>query len=169
MMLGNGYRLQLEGPLRHQPARRACGTGASAPTSSPTPSRSRCCSASTSLNKYRGHYYAKAQNLARKLSAAYDAALAKYDLLLMPTLPMRGDQAARRPTPARGHHQRAFEMIGNTAPFDVTGHPAMSMPCGISDGLPVGLMLVGKHFDESTIYRAADAFEKSRDWKKVSA
>ena len=44
-------------------------------------------------------------------------------------------------------------MIGNTAPFDVTGHPAMSVPCGMSDGLPVGLMLIGKHFDEATIYR----------------
>ncbi len=41
------------------------------------------------LDKYRGHYYAKAQNLARKLGAAYDTALAKYDLLLMPTLPLR--------------------------------------------------------------------------------
>ena len=43
----------------------------------------------------------------------------------------------------------------NTAPFDVTGHPAMSMPCGMSDGLPVGLMLIGKHYDEATIYQAA--------------
>src|SRR4029079_7375954 len=41
------------------------------------------------LNKYRGHFYAKAQTLARKLTAAYDAALSKYDLLLMPTLPLR--------------------------------------------------------------------------------
>ena len=45
-------------------------------------------------------------------------------------------------------------MIGNTAPFDLTHHPAMSLPCGMVDGLPVGLMLVGKHFDEPTIYRA---------------
>ena len=63
--------------------------------------------------------------------------------------------------------QRALEMIGNTAPFDVTHHPAMSVPCGMVDGLPVGMMLVGKHFDEPTIYRAAQAFEKSGDWKKM--
>ena len=51
------------------------------------------------LNKYRGHYYAKAQNLARKLRAAYDAALADYDLLLMPTLPLRATQLPDRPRP----------------------------------------------------------------------
>ena len=53
-----------------------------------------------SLNKYRGHFYAKAQNLARQLSAAYDAALAEYDLLLMPTLPMRATKLPDRPTRA---------------------------------------------------------------------
>ena len=41
------------------------------------------------IKNYRGHYYAKAQNLARQLSAAYDGVLADYDLLLMPTLPMK--------------------------------------------------------------------------------
>ena len=64
---------------------------------------------------------------------------------------------------------RAFEMLPNTAPFDVTGHPAITLPCGMSEGLPAGLMLIGKHWNESTIYRAADAYEKSHDWKKVSA
>jgi amidase len=63
--------------------------------------------------------------------------------------------------------QRAFEMITNTAPFDITHHPAMSVPCGMVDGLPVGLMLVGRHFDEMTIYRAAHAFEQAGDWKKM--
>ena len=62
---------------------------------------------------------------------------------------------------------RALEMITNTAPFDITHHPAMSLPCGMVDGLPVGLMLVGRHFDEMTIYRAAHAFEQSGDWKKM--
>jgi amidase len=56
--------------------------------------------------------------------------------------------------------QRAFEPIANTAAFNVTGHPAMSMPCGdTDDGRPIGLMLVGRHFDELTIYRAAYALE----------
>jgi amidase len=43
----------------------------------------------------------------------------------------------------------------------------MSIPCGMSDGLPVGMMLVGRHYDESTIYRAAAAFEQIGDWKRM--
>jgi amidase len=110
---------------------------------------------------YRGHFYAKAQNLSRKLRAAYDSALARFDLLLMPTLPLT---ATPLPPPGASralYIQRAFEMIDNTAPFDTTGHPALSMPCGLVDGLPVGAMLIGKHHDEATIYRAAHAFEQS--------
>ena len=60
-------------------------------------------------------------------------------------------------------------MLANTAPFDVTGHPTMTLPCGLSDGLPAGLMLIGKAFDESTICRASHAFEQSHDWMKVTA
>jgi amidase len=116
---------------------------------------------------YRGHYYAKAQNLSRKLRAAYDAALANFDLLLMPTLPIKATPLPPADAPRELYIQRAFEMVGNTAPFDATGHPAMSLPCGMGDGLPIGLMLIGKHYDESTIYRAAAAFEGAGDWKKM--
>jgi len=116
---------------------------------------------------YRGHFYAKAQNLSRKLSAAYDAALANYDLLLMPTLPVKATPLPPPDASRELYLQRAFEMISNTAPFDATGHPAMSVPCGMSDGLPIGLMLIGKHYNESTIYRAAAAFEGAGDWKKM--
>jgi amidase len=121
------------------------------------------------LNKYRGHFYAKAQNLARKLTAAYDAALSKYDLLLMPTLPLRATKLPDPAGPRMDGINRGFEMLPNTAPFDVTGHPAMSLPCGMSDGLPAGLMLIGKHWNESVIYRAAHAFEQSQDWTKLTA
>lgn len=62
---------------------------------------------------------------------------------------------------------RALDQIANTVSFNITHHPAMSLPCGMVDGLPVGMMLVGKHFDEMTIYRAAHAFEQSGDWKKM--
>jgi amidase len=58
-------------------------------------------------------------------------------------------------------------MLPNTAPFDITHHPAMSIPCGLGDGLPIGMMLIGKAFDEATIYRAAHAFEQAGDWKKM--
>ncbi len=114
---------------------------------------------------YRGRYYAKAQNIARRLSAAYDAALSRYDLLLMPTLPIVATEIPPVDADLPLYVQRAFEMIVNTAPLDVTGHPSMSIPCGLSDGLPVGLMLTAKHWDESTIFAAAAAFEASGDWK----
>ena len=119
------------------------------------------------IRHYRGRYYAKAQNIARRLRAAYDAALAKYDLLLMPTLPIKATPLPPADAPLSLYLQRAFEMLANTAPFDVTGHPAMSLPCGMSDGLPVGLMLIAKQWDESTIYRAAAAFERAGDWKEM--
>ncbi|MCW5770200.1 MAG: amidase [Rhodospirillaceae bacterium] len=113
---------------------------------------------------YRGRYYAKAQNLSRQLREAYDLALSEYDLLLMPTTPMAG---VKLPPP---HGTRAEQMspgfgpIVNTAPFDCTGHPAMSIPCALREGLPIGMMLVGRHWEEATIYRAADAFERAGDW-----
>ena len=58
-------------------------------------------------------------------------------------------------------------MITTTAPFDCTHHPAMSIPCGMVDGLPVGAMLIGKMYDEETIYGAAAAFEGNVDWKTM--
>ena len=119
------------------------------------------------VTRYRGHYYAKAQNLVRRLRAAYDAVLARYDLLLMPTLPMVATPIPAPDAPTSEILQRAFEMLPNTSPFDCTHHPAMSLPCGFVDGLPVGLMLVGKMFDEETIYRGAAAFEKGVDWKTI--
>jgi amidase len=55
---------------------------------------------------------------------------------------------------------RALEMIPNTCPFDVTGHPAMNVPCGLSGRLPVGMMLVGRHWEDATVLRAAHTFEQ---------
>jgi amidase len=114
---------------------------------------------------YRGHFYAKAQNLGRLLRKVYDDALKNYDLLLMPTLPMKATPIPDQNAPLALYCQRGFEMLPNTCPFDVTGHPAMSIPCGMSQGLPIGMMLVGKFYAESTIYRAAHAFEQLGDWR----
>jgi amidase len=119
------------------------------------------------LRHHRGHYYAKSQNLARKLRAAYDAMLGAYDLLLMPTLPMKATPLPPPDASLALYIQRAFEMVTNTCPFDVTGHPAMSIPCGMNDGLPIGMMLVARHWHESTIYQAAHAFEQSGDWMQM--
>ncbi|GAB2900400.1 amidase [Paraburkholderia jirisanensis] len=116
------------------------------------------------IKHYRGRYYGKAQNLSRQLCHAYEAAFADYDLLLMPTLPLTATPLPKPGAPIEEVIGRAFEMLPNACPFDLTGHPAMSVPCGNVDGLPVGMMLVGKHWDEATIYRAAYAFEQSVDW-----
>ena len=112
-------------------------------------------------DSYHGRYYAKAQNLGRKLSAAYDGALDSVDLLVMPTLPMKATPLPAADAPKEEVVARALEMIPNTAPFDVSGHPAMTVPCGLSDGLPIGMMLVGRRWEEETVLRAARAFEQT--------
>ena len=119
------------------------------------------------LKHTRGRYYAKAQNLSRQLREEYNKVLASYDLLLMPTTPMKATPLPPADASLALWTQRAFEMLPNTSPFDVTGHPAMSIPCGMSDGLPIGLQLVGRRYEESTIYRAAGAFEQAGDWRKM--
>jgi amidase len=118
---------------------------------------------------YGGRYYAKAQNLARKLKAAYDGALETLDLLLMPTLPLKATKIPDADAPREEVVARALEMIPNTCPFDVSGHPAMNVPCGTSEGLPVGMMLVGRKWDEESVLRAARAFEKTGVYRVPSA
>ncbi|MEA2781711.1 MAG: amidase, partial [Rhodospirillaceae bacterium] len=117
--------------------------------------------------RYHGHYYAKAQNLRRVLRRAYDAVLADYDLLLMPTTPMKAQPLPASGCPREEYMARALEMINNTCPTDASGHPAMSVPCGMIDGLPVGMMLIGRKFDEAAVLRASDAFETAGDWKQM--
>jgi amidase len=117
------------------------------------------------IQKYNGRFYAKAQNIARKVKAAYDAAFAEYDLLLMPTCPIVAPAIPGPDASLTEIITTAFSVLGNTQQFDVTGHPAMTVPCGLIDGLPVGMMLVGQDYAESTIYAAAAAFEAAGDWK----
>ena len=119
------------------------------------------------IQKYRGHFYAKAQNLARKLTAAYNDALARYDALLMPTTPIKATRLPAPDAPREEVLARGFEMLPNCAPFDVSGHPAFTMPCGMSEGLPAGLMLVAKHHDEMSLYRLGSAWEAGAEWKSI--
>ncbi len=122
----------------------------------------------TYIRKRHGsRYYGKAMNITRQLTAAYDEVLSDYDLLLMPTLPVKATPLPAPDASREDYVARALEMITNTSPFDISHHPAMAIPCGMSDGLPISMMLIGKHFDESTIYRAAYAFEQSEDWKSM--
>ena len=58
-----------------------------------------------------------------------------------------------------------FSLIRNTNPFNLLGTPAISVPCGFTgDGLPIGLQLAGRWFDEATVLRAAQAYERATDW-----
>ncbi len=105
-------------------------------------------------------YYALAANQAWRLRAAYDRALAGGDVLLLPTTPMVAPPIPAADAPIEEQFQRASEPTANTIPFDVTHHPAISVPCGEVDGLPVGMMLVGRHWEEATLYRTAYAYEQ---------
>ena len=116
--------------------------------------------------RYHGRMYAKAQNLRYALRASYDRELEQVDVLALPTTPMK----AHRYEPdidIKGLITHGWNMLDNTAPFDMTGHPAISIPCGKSNGLPVGLMLVGKHFDDASLFRAAHAFEQHVNWETL--
>ena len=113
--------------------------------------------------RYHGHYYAKAQNLARALKAAYDAVLRDHDLLVMPTI---STQAPLLPAPGCSREEYMHAALGlldsaNTAQFDFTGHPAMSVPCGKPESLPIGMMLVGRTGADATVLRAADAWQRN--------
>ncbi len=112
-----------------------------------------------------GLFYGKAQNLRRSLRAAYDDALASHDVLAMPTTPFPATLLPSPDVSLAERVTRGLDMEGNTAPFDASGHPAISVPCGLVEGLPVGLMLISRHFDEHSLLRAAAGFEKLGDWK----
>jgi amidase len=120
-----------------------------------------------SVEKLHTRHYAMARNLAFEVRAQYDAALADVDLLLMPTVPMVARAIPAPDDPLEVRIARGLEMIVNCAPFDVSGHPALTMPCGLSDGLPAGLMLVGKHFDEISLYKLASAWESGADGTSI--
>ena len=114
---------------------------------------------------YHNRYHAKAQNLRALLRKAYDDVLGDYDLLAMPTIPF---PAAKIPPPDCSREQyveAALNMQQNTCPFDVSGHPGFTVPCGKVGGLPIGMMLVGRHFDEAAAISAGRAFEQIGDWE----
>jgi amidase len=82
--------------------------------------------------------------------------------LLMPTTPQRAHKLPALPEIDRKEHiDQALNMVANTAAFDLTGHPSISVPVHSVDGMPIGLMLTGRLFDDATVLRAAHAYEQS--------
>ncbi len=112
------------------------------------------------IDRYQGSHYARARNLARQLRAAYDEALERYDVLVMPTTPMQATVIPGPDAPREEVLVRGLEMIANTAPLDVSGHPACSVPAGVVNGLPTGMMIMGRRFDDATVLRVAHAYEQ---------
>jgi amidase len=122
---------------------------------------------------YHGRLYAKAQNLRPTFVRQYNEAFREVDLLAMPTAPMKASpfkeikdhEDAIDRTLFGGKKAIDLEVLGrNTAPFNYTGHPAISVPCGKSGGLPIGLQLVAPNFREDLLLRAAYAYQHSVDW-----
>jgi aspartyl-tRNA(Asn)/glutamyl-tRNA(Gln) amidotransferase subunit A len=90
----------------------------------------------------------------------------EYDLLLTPTLAVPPFEVGSfGPREIAGKRVAPIDWMAFTFPFNITGQPAASVPCGFtSDGLPVGLQIVGRRFDDGTVLRAAAAFERARPW-----
>jgi amidase len=109
-------------------------------------------------NTYRGQVYAKARNLCRRLSGAYDETLADADVLAMPTIPELPYRVREGLSNAE-LIERAIGLLNNRATFNATGHPAISVPAGTVNGLPVGVSFVGRRGHDETVIRAASAFE----------
>jgi aspartyl-tRNA(Asn)/glutamyl-tRNA(Gln) amidotransferase subunit A len=109
---------------------------------------------------YYDAYYLKAQQVRTLIRQDFERALASADVVALPT----------SPTPAFRFGERTADPLQMyladifTVSAPLAGLPAISVPCGFSDGLPVGLQLVGRSFDEVTIFRIAHAYERASDW-----
>jgi aspartyl-tRNA(Asn)/glutamyl-tRNA(Gln) amidotransferase subunit A len=112
---------------------------------------------------YYDAYYLKAQQVRTLIRQDYDDAFRSVDVVAMPTSPIPpfriGEKVA---DPLQMYLADIFTVSANLA-----GLPAVSVPCGFSTGrLPIGLQLTGRPFDESTLLRIADAYERDTEWWK---
>lgn len=113
-----------------------------------------------------GADFARALRAVEVLRSKLDDLLNEYDLLLTPTMGMVAPPLGQPPTKVGGkevHPQWIFPNL--TVGFNLTGQPAATVPCGFSsDGLPIGLHIIGRRGDETTVLRASAAFEQARPW-----
>ena len=111
---------------------------------------------------YYDAYYKKAQKARTLIKKDFEDVFEKYDVIVGPTTP----------TPAFKIGEKIADpltMYVNdilTIPVNLAGVPGISVPCGFDGGLPLGLQIIGKHFDEATVYRTAHAFEQATDYHK---
>ena len=98
--------------------------------------------------------------MTRSLTGDYDAIVNAYDLLLMPTRPIKASKLPDNASSMEERASRSGDMLANTMPFNPPHHPAMNVPCGMSDGLPVGMILVGRCHAEPIISVVAKIFSE---------
>ena len=116
--------------------------------------------------------HAKALRARRLLLERYTAVWHEVDLLAAPTVAVPAPSIAAVHTKSimvNGNPHSAGMLSQITRPCNYTGLPAISVPCGFVDGLPVGLMLVGQPFDERTLLQAAHAYEQSTPWHRTAS
>jgi aspartyl-tRNA(Asn)/glutamyl-tRNA(Gln) amidotransferase subunit A len=105
---------------------------------------------------YYEAYYGKAQQVRALIRRDYEQAFANVDLIALPTSPTVAFKLGERTSdPLQMYLSDVFTVAANLA-----GVPAVSVPCGLSGGLPVGLQLTGRPFEEATLFRAAEALER---------
>jgi aspartyl-tRNA(Asn)/glutamyl-tRNA(Gln) amidotransferase subunit A len=110
---------------------------------------------------YYDAYYGKAQRVRTLIRGDFEAALTECDLLACPTSPVTAPALGEKV----GDPLAMYLMDIYTISANLAGVPALSMPCGFSsDGLPIGLQLMGRWFDEERLLQAAAAYEQRSDW-----
>jgi aspartyl-tRNA(Asn)/glutamyl-tRNA(Gln) amidotransferase subunit A len=113
-----------------------------------------------------GLQYVRAQQVRARFRAEVDGALARRDVLLAPSTPLSATVVGESRTRIGDTEADVRpSLIRCTRPFNFSGHPACSVPCGFTaSGLPVGMQIVGRPFDEATVLRAADAYQRLTDF-----
>jgi aspartyl-tRNA(Asn)/glutamyl-tRNA(Gln) amidotransferase subunit A len=109
-----------------------------------------------------GVHYVRAQQVRALVREDVDRALARRDVLLAPSTPIVAPALAEREVAlGDGASPVRAALIRFTQPFNLSGHPACSLPCGFTaERLPIGMQIVGRPFDEVTVLRTADAFQR---------
>ena len=113
-----------------------------------------------------GTHYVRAQQIRALVTREIDEALARRDVLLAPATPLTAPALGERETTlGDGPSDVRAALVRCTRPFNVSGHPACAAPCGFTaSGLPIGLQIVGRPFDEATVLRVVDAYQRITDW-----
>ncbi|WP_017814334.1 Asp-tRNA(Asn)/Glu-tRNA(Gln) amidotransferase subunit GatA [Paenibacillus shenyangensis] len=111
---------------------------------------------------YYDAYYLKAQKVRTLIKQDFDNVFAKYDVIVGPTAPTTAFKLGSQVNDPLTMYLNDILTI----PVSLAGVPAISVPCGLVSGLPVGMQIIGKAFDEQTVLRVAHAFEQNTDFHK---